>query len=101
MLPSLNLRAYGQPHISAVMQHNTEWWKEEVTVLISSVPSPQSYRGQRRAEFLPAPPDRLADVLSFIDPELNGHYRNSRNIPASENPLKTQQITLIPISLVN
>ena len=75
--------------------------EEEVTVLISSVPSPQSYRGQRRAEFLPAPPDRLADVLSFIDPELNGHYRNCRNIPASEIPVKTKSFAFFPLSLVN
>ena len=75
--------------------------EEEVTVLISSVPSPQCDRGQRRGEFLPAPPASLADVLSFIDPELNGHYRNCRNIPASENPVKTQSIAVFLISLVN
>ena len=73
--------------------------REEVTVLISSVSSPLcAIGGSEQSDFCPH--DSLADVLSFIDPELNGHYRNCGDIPACENPDKTKQITFFTISFV-
>ena len=77
----------------------TLYSEEEVTVLIFWLASRLCPIGGRVLVYF-CPHDRLADVLSFIDPELNGHYRNSRDIPACENPVKTKQIAFIYIPFV-